>query len=438
MLAWMLYSTVLAALFGLAASAVERALRVYGRPTRWVWTAALGASLGVPVAVAGWVRWEPVRMAVSGGGGESGMVVVPLEPVAAVLEGAAGLPPLDGPLAAVWVVASAALAGYVGLSLRTLRRRRRAWRRAEIDGSPVLVSRSTGPAVVGALRGEVVLPEWVLRLERSARALLIAHEREHARSRDLALLTLGLCAVVAMPWNPVLWWQLRRLRLAVEVDCDARVLGRGIDRSRYGEVLLEAGRRSHEPVAPLAIGFSVRRSQLERRIRYLTAAAPRHRLGRAASAVALAAAVLAVACEVPAPAAEGGASGGEDASAVGTGPTGDVTDRSGGAGELDRFSEFTPEMVRPELENRGEVMEALGRHYPTELLDAGIGARVYVWLWIDEEGSVVHTEVQRSSGHEALDRAALEVAGIMDFAPAMDAERPVPVVVAFPITFQVN
>src|SRR5262249_58279568 len=30
--------------------------------------------------------------------------------------------------------------------------------------------------------------------------------------------------VGALPWNVALWWQRSRLRLAVEMDCDARVL----------------------------------------------------------------------------------------------------------------------------------------------------------------------------------------------------------------------
>ena len=34
-------------------------------------------------------------------------------------------------------------------------------------------------------------------------------------------------AVVLMPWNLPLWWQWRRLRFAIEVDCDARVLASG-------------------------------------------------------------------------------------------------------------------------------------------------------------------------------------------------------------------
>ena len=37
-----------------------------------------------------------------------------------------------------------------------------------------------------------------------------------------------------MPWNLALWWQLRRLRLAVEMDCDNRVVAALGDPNPYG------------------------------------------------------------------------------------------------------------------------------------------------------------------------------------------------------------
>jgi hypothetical protein len=39
--------------------------------------------------------------------------------------------------------------------------------------------------------------------------------------------------VAALPWNVALWWQLMRLRAAIELDCDKRVVadGHGADAS---------------------------------------------------------------------------------------------------------------------------------------------------------------------------------------------------------------
>ncbi len=99
---------------------------------------------------------------------------------------------------------------------------------------------------------------------------------------------------------------------------------------------------------------------------------------------------------------------------------------------------FTPFTVRPDLKNTNEVRRALEREYPPLLRDAGIGGTVNVWFFIDEQGRVIRTQVQQSSGHKALDDAALKVADIMEFTPALNRDKRVQVWVAFPITFQTN
>lgn len=99
---------------------------------------------------------------------------------------------------------------------------------------------------------------------------------------------------------------------------------------------------------------------------------------------------------------------------------------------------FTPFTVRPDLKNTNEVRRALEREYPPLLRDAGIGGQVNVWFFIDEDGRVLRTQVQKSSGHKALDDAALKVADIMEFTPALNRDKRVKVWVAFPITFTTN
>ncbi|MEZ4415006.1 MAG: TonB family protein [Gemmatimonadota bacterium] len=99
---------------------------------------------------------------------------------------------------------------------------------------------------------------------------------------------------------------------------------------------------------------------------------------------------------------------------------------------------FTPFTVKPDLKNRSEVQRALTREYPPLLRDAGIGGTVNVWFFIDENGRVLRTQVQQSSGHKALDDAALKVASIMEFTPALNRDKRVQVWVAFPITFQIQ
>jgi protein TonB len=97
---------------------------------------------------------------------------------------------------------------------------------------------------------------------------------------------------------------------------------------------------------------------------------------------------------------------------------------------------FTPYTVKPELKNRDAVGRALVRNYPPLLRDAGIGGTVLTWLLIDENGRVIKTQVKEGSGHDALDQAALKVADIMNFTPALNRDQKVKVWISLPIVFK--
>lgn len=110
---------------------------------------------------------------------------------------------------------------------------------------------------------------------------------------------------------------------------------------------------------------------------------------------------------------------------------------TGGAVEEDigRAPVFTPFTQAPRLQNRSDVARALERNYPPLLRDAGIGGSVKVWFFIDEDGKVVNTVVQESSGYPALDEAAEKVARMMQFSPAYNRDKKVRVWVEIPIVF---
>jgi periplasmic protein TonB len=98
---------------------------------------------------------------------------------------------------------------------------------------------------------------------------------------------------------------------------------------------------------------------------------------------------------------------------------------------------FTPMTVRPTLTNTEEVQRVLMREYPAVLRDAGIGGAPVLWLYIGTDGSVQRTQVNQSSGFEALDAAAANVATAMRFTPAQNRDQTVAVWVQIPIRFQV-
>jgi len=106
--------------------------------------------------------------------------------------------------------------------------------------------------------------------------------------------------------------------------------------------------------------------------------------------------------------------------------------------DLSAAPTFTPFTVAPDIQNRAEVIRAMEREYPPLLRDAGIGGTVQVFFFIDEEGIVQQFQVNESSGHQALDDAALAVAGVYRFSAALNRDKRVPVWVSFGITFQVR
>jgi hypothetical protein len=300
---WMLYSLAVGALLSLGALAMERAMRAFALPQRWIWAAAMVGMLALPAAA----RWmprapEPVPFR-AGAPGDEGM---PVRTAELADRGADSKPridvaALDRPLAIGWMGMTAASILALVAAWAVLERRRRGWRAVEVDGVPVLLSPATGPAVIGLFRSRIVLPRWVVAdAPAEVRALLLEHEREHLRAGDPRLLALGLAVVALMPWNPAAWWTLRRLRLAVEVDCDARVLARRADVRAYGTLLLEVGRRGTGGRL-LAAAFSEPASFLERRIRIMTSPRVRRPWLRAAGFGAVALATVAAACEAPGP-----------------------------------------------------------------------------------------------------------------------------------------
>jgi len=99
---------------------------------------------------------------------------------------------------------------------------------------------------------------------------------------------------------------------------------------------------------------------------------------------------------------------------------------------------FTPFTVKPDIKNRDEVERAMEQNYPPLLRDAGIGGTAIVWFFINDQGTVVRTLVRESSGYQALDEAALKVANIIEFTPALNRDKRVPVWISLPVTFMLK
>ena len=295
---WMVYAMLVAALLGLAGWALDRAVAARSAATRWIWLGALVGS----VAAASTGAWPERVQTVTDPFEPTTSLTAPLPFVEAVrtLPSSTTLSPGSDIVAGgLWLTLSLLLCGALVRSFSSLEVARRGWERSVLDGRPVLVSERLGPAVVGILRSVIVVPRWALDLERADRELMLRHEEEHRRAGDTRLLLLGLLALVAMPWNLPLWWQVARLRLAVEIDCDRRVLRRESNLQRYGALLLEIG--SRVPASRLsALAFARPVPFIERRIRAMTQQT-RRRLLRSLALGALAGLLVVGSCQVDRP-----------------------------------------------------------------------------------------------------------------------------------------
>ena len=283
MLSWMLYSIVVSLLMGLAALALERSAQIRQRPARWLWGTCMVVSLAIP--------FIPSKVSVQipetthADRATSSEILAPPQTTAIETSrftlpiiGADQTPLSDGVstlLDWTWRITSMGLVLVILASAAHLSWRRRRWERGHMAGTAVYISEDCGPAVVGFLRPHIVVPRWLTRSSPDEQELVIAHERSHLGAYDTQLLTIAVCLLACMPWNPMLWWQLRRLRLAIEIDCDARVLNLGHPVARYSETLIAIGERQSASYA-MAMARYGSKSFLEQRIQNMLRRKTRH------------------------------------------------------------------------------------------------------------------------------------------------------------------
>jgi bla regulator protein BlaR1 len=305
-LAWMFYVIFVTLLLGAAALAAERRARLRRAPSRWLWALAIIASLLLPTIIAS-VSIQIPSIASSG---------VPQKIIALREVTSARLSPrtwmtqravsvttsrsVDVFLQHGWVFVSAVMLAILVASGAHLSWRKRRWPTSTVGTASVYLAADVGPAVVGLMRPRIVLPTWLSQLPASEQAAIVAHEQSHLEARDPQLLTMALFLLVLMPWNLPLWWQLRRLRRAIEVDCDRRVLKQGHDATHYGETLLVVGQRQSAFIGAVA-AMSEPKSFLEERIKLMVRRPGKDWRVAAAALGCLSLVLVAVAAEVGPP-----------------------------------------------------------------------------------------------------------------------------------------
>jgi hypothetical protein len=168
---WMLYSLITGAMFAAIAWLLERIARSWRLPTRGIWLGAMGLAVAlsaialIPGTNASPAGASPPRVAIvvaqENGRTVKRAIVRPDGPfaeirsrarkagaaIAAQISAASNrLAPWNTALVVAWLVLTVCLAGIVAHAVRDGRRMKRGLDAREIDGTPVLMTESIGPA----------------------------------------------------------------------------------------------------------------------------------------------------------------------------------------------------------------------------------------------------------------------------------------------------
>jgi TonB family protein len=450
MLTWMLSALLFGACVALVAASAEPFARALGRPTRWIWSAALATAALWPVVASlallllPSLREPTARL--------SSIRVVPDDATLAI-DASLGATPLIVVLV-LWALASIVLGVRLVRGLVALRRLRAAAERRMVDGVPVLLHDGIGPATIGLRRHEVLVPPSVLELEEPLRRLVLRHEAEHRAARDPLLLLGAGVAVTLFPWNAALWMIARRVRLAIETDCDARVLDAGADPDRYGRLLLLFAR--HQRAIPLALTLAAPPSHLERRIIAMHTRLARPRPLQLAGAAALLAIGIVGACSAGAPDAPPTQQASKAAAApaaqqvvkAADAPAAEQTSKPADAQPARQTSKAAAPSVAPtengmvefQLTSQAKQIPGSGfLRYPVEMRRANREGEVLAQFVVDATGAVEPSTYKvLKSDDPAFSEAVREALPTMRFTPARIRGKAVKQLVEQPFTFSLS
>ena len=427
---WMLATGLAAVFLAIAASCAEHVLRRVDRPARGAWTAAIAAS----------VAWPAVLALLASGRAPRGAVMLPAIEVSRLVPASLGatggsLPSSpDRWLLGAWALASLFLFVRLVAGLARAHRLCAAAERREVGGVELLlVDDAMGPAVLGVLRPRIVFPRTLLALDAPLRDVVLRHEQEHVDARDARVAFFCALAVIAMPWNAALWYMAQRARLALEIDCDRRVLRGGISPSRYGKLLLLVAQSAG--VRALGPALVSSPSHLERRLSaMMTKRSSSHHRLRIAFSLAGVVLAAAAACATRASGGAGPTDGIRTLPMLTVVPSARAAGDTGTAPhEGNVFFEF---QVDKQVQ---QVPGSLHVTYPAELKSQGVQGEVLAQFVVDETGAVdPHSIKVLKSSHEQFTAAVVEAIPHLRFTPAEVRGRKVKQLVQQPFTFAMS
>jgi TonB family protein len=312
--------------------------------------------------------------------------------------------------------------GWLGLGLLTLR----AWRRGAtpVELSPaaaeimrrvetrarLLVSpRMESPVTFGWRRPVILLPAGFAALPAEAQRGILCHELLHVRRRDW-LFALGEEGVRALLWfHPAVWLLLARIALHREQVVDREAVRLTGSRRAYLEALRAVAGRSWQTGFSSIPGLPFfHQGHLRERVVHLCKEVPMSR-SRVTTLLATFAGLLAL-----------------------TAVLGILAFPMAGTAWAAQPVKVEGDVQRP------EVLHKVDPEYPEGARKDRLEGKVIVKTVIDEQGRVQGPVVEGSSGHDVLDRSALEAVSAWTFKPATLHGKPVAVLYWLTINFKAD
>ncbi|HEX5693669.1 MAG TPA: TonB family protein [Arenimonas sp.] len=296
---------------------------------------------------------------------------------ALTLPGLASLAPAPGQAAfdpRPWLLLAWCLGALLMAAALVRRQRAYARRIRRRPGGAFDLCDQASPAVLGLWRPRIVLPgDFDRRYDVQEQALLLAHEREHLRRKDIPAQAIAAALCCLFWFNPLLLLAWRRFRLDQELACDAAVLRRHPnERRRYGEAMLKT------QLATLSLPIGCHwpsRHPLKERLTMLKQTAPgtaRRRIGSGLVAAGLAVFALAAWAGQP--------------------------PETAAASKIAPLQTLTTDDV-------------IGHpKYPEAAKTAGVSGLVVLDVLIGEDGVPADVRVHRSSPEGVFEQAAIEAA----------------------------
>jgi bla regulator protein BlaR1 len=183
MLVWIIYVIFVSLLLGSAALAAERRAQLRAKNTRWYWIAAIIASLLIPTVIAS----VSVALPNIFNSQSAQKVIVLREATSSYLSpflwvSESGFLPsehhnFDANINQLWLSLSAFLLVALTFSGAHLSWRKRRWNKSTLLNTPVLVTDDIGPAVVGLINPQIVIPQWVSDLPTTQQQAILDHEQ---------------------------------------------------------------------------------------------------------------------------------------------------------------------------------------------------------------------------------------------------------------------